>query len=255
VAAAVLVVVVVVVGGKMQQQQQPRQQPLRSRRWLGYTRDKSLEKMVLEALGPGGLALDIYKKYLKSSCSYNVAYGRVALLDDSLLREFYVHDSPDASPKYLDFFSGPDLAKLEYCVGRRLVITMRAGGKVAAGRWFKIHDYRIWDRIKQHGPASLESAAEATAEVDEVDGVRGSAVLYLQLETDGRHWFLYSMDDEASTSPGVVAGISTRQLEWADCPSLDSERHFIDPSTALARWSGCLHESLAKLLPAPWRGR
>lgn len=113
---------------------------------IGNSADKDLGKVLMESLAAEWLPgesdpMAVYRLYLRSSLSANIAHGRLALLEGSLLAEFYRLDDPLAKPKSFDFFRSSDISRLEESMALRIVILRECG----RGRYHKLHDKRIYD--------------------------------------------------------------------------------------------------------------
>jgi hypothetical protein len=114
---------------------------------LGRSDQKHFSKLLLELLSPDD-PLAAYRRFLQSTVSFSVGYRTLTLLDDALLAEFYRSRHPHLGPKYLDFFRDGDLAKLERCLGVRVVV-LQGGTRL---RWTKVHDRRVYDALSPPPP-------------------------------------------------------------------------------------------------------
>jgi hypothetical protein len=117
---------------------------------LGDTETRHASKILLEHVSAKrgeNNPLTIYRHYLKSATSLNVNYKCVSMLSEAKLGDFYQIEQPLREPKYFNFFSGQNLAKLETCLQTRLVI-LQHGNRKNKDYWYKVHDYRVYNEIR-----------------------------------------------------------------------------------------------------------
>ena len=143
----------------MEDDRRPLPPPPLPRGWtlLCRSAEKSVSKALLEVLAAPESALDCYRRYLQSTISFSVSYRTVSLLDDDNLGRYYVIADPACDPKYFNALcrSGGDLAKMERCTRRRLVLLHPS--LPARHRWddsilYKVHDRRVWTTLLDGRP-------------------------------------------------------------------------------------------------------
>jgi hypothetical protein len=118
---------------------------------LASSFEKNLGKAVLELFSPDpGDKMFAYRKFMSSTVTFTICGQKIGGFNDHLLEQFYMTDYPLTRPKYFDFFSGHDLAKLESALGVRIIVSMKGADKF--NRWYKIHDYRIYDQLRTPRP-------------------------------------------------------------------------------------------------------
>jgi hypothetical protein len=166
---------------------------------LGSSSAVSLSKAVLTALAFPHPPLLAYKAYLANTVSFTVSHKTVSLLDKGGLEEFYVEDEPLIEPKYLDVFTGRDLAKLEDCLNRRAIVYVKHG--LGSASELVAHDYRVLDLA--FPPSSPR---------------KPPVILCLvKVGRAGRDWDLYQLPSSSPVSNGAELYYSRRLIKSDGC--------------------------------------
>jgi len=181
-------------------------------RYLGSSATKSPSKILLEYLDPGDEPMYCYRRYIRSTVSFNVANRSISMLTPELLSKFYLEGDVFADPKYFSLFKEICLSKLENVLNKRIILLMVGPDDT----FVKAHDKRVYDRFQQRQP-------------------RGdSETLYFVLERCGRNWHLYELCSELSRKSYV---------------QILTENAFFDPKTLrVAREGDCLLQAVCGVL-------
>ena len=140
-------------------------------RKVGTSETKDLTKLLLEWFDKRGNPLQLYKKYLASTVSLNVAHRNISILSDSLLEKFYMIDQPLVPPKYLDVLSsGSALAQLEACLEDERIVMLMPGSRKSQ-IFYKHFDKRVYELLER----------------------RDRKPTYFVLDRKGKHWELWRL--------------------------------------------------------------